>query len=632
MLPSQWAEKRRYVPPPSPRPGPYRFEPTPYFREIVDCFAAESPIREVTLMKGAQVGASVLAENVVGYFIEHVRDASMLWASADADLAKGRLTNSIIPMLQASGLMHLIKSVDEGNARKTGKTDEKVEWDGGGFLIPYGAKNAAKMRQWPIRVLVIDELDGWTLTVGRDGDPHKLFISRTAAFEASRKIFNISTPSLTGQSKIEPRYLDGDRRKYFVQCLSCEHEQELRWEVVNKETGVKTGIVWDYDDEGRPIRESVRYLCEKCGHAHYEHDKTRLLDPRNGAKWVPTAASASPTHRSYHLSALYSVFQTWFAQVEMYLEAFDPETGRVKSFEKFQVFYNNVLGKTWEQRGEKVRLDAVSSHRREAYRFGEVPNKYAEAHCLSPILLVTAAVDVHADQLPTAVFGWTRGRRSFLLNYNRFGDDPKNPGNTEQLDDPETWCKVRDLIENREYVADDGKRYRIQFTLIDSGYRADTVYDFANEYQAGVSPAKGREQPKGTRDREFVQFATPSGANGYLITVDRYKDRLSAALRREWSGLGVQPNQHFNCPRDTTEKQLEELTAETKVPKPKAGSGYEWRRPSGKPNELWDLFVYNSCALDLIAWDVCRNQLKLDEVDWSRFWDLCETQKHYFTD
>lgn len=584
-------------------------------------------------MKGVQVGASVLAENVLGYFIEHIRDASIMWTSADSDLAKSRLTNSIIPMLHASGLKHLIKSVDQGNARKSGQTDEKIEWEGGGFLIPYGAKNAAKMRQWPIRVLVCDELDGWPTKVGKDGDPHQLFVGRTAAFESSRKIFNISTPTLKGQSKIEARYLQGDQRKYFVRCLSCEHAQELKWEGFTTD-GVRFGITWDYDEKGHPIRESVRYLCKSCGHAHYENDKTRLFDPKNGADWVPTKTPSSPGHRSYHLSALYSVFQTWFSQVEMFLEAFDPVADRVKNFDKYQVFYNNVLGATYELRGEKVRLDAVSGHRRSEYRYGEIPNKFALEHCLSPILCVTCAVDVHSEQLPTAVFGWARGRRPFLIDYWRFGELTKDTpaGNTENLDDPATWVRLRELIENREYVADDGKRYRIQFTLIDSGYRADQVYEFANEYTSGVGPAKGREQPRGTADKPYAQFHTPTGVAGYLITVDWYKDRLSAALRREWNGLGVQPMGCFNAPSDASEKQLRELTVETKVPKPTAAGGFEWRRPSGAANELWDLLVYNSCAMDLLAWDVCRKQLELEEVDWSRFWDLCESDKLFFTD
>src|SRR5690606_15455120 len=128
-------------------PGYYRFEATPYLREIVDCLSVDSPIREVSLMKGVQIGATVgILENAIGYCIDFVRTAPVMLVTADAELAQLRLGSYIIPMLQSSELDHLIKSSDERNNRKTGRTDKKIEWVGGGFLVPFGAQNANKLR------------------------------------------------------------------------------------------------------------------------------------------------------------------------------------------------------------------------------------------------------------------------------------------------------------------------------------------------------------------------------------------------------------------------------------------------------------------------------------------------------
>src|SRR6185503_11622559 len=100
---------------------------------------------------------------------------------------------------------------------------------------------------------------------------------------------------------------------------------------------------------------------------------------------------------------------------------------------------------------------------------------------------------------------------------------------------------------------DDGKRYRVQLTLIDSGYRTDHVLEFASDYDAGVFPVKGREEaPRNATIREFSEFQTKSGT-AFGITVDLYKDRLSASLRRSWDGLGIQPPGHFNAPLDVTD-------------------------------------------------------------------------------
>lgn len=624
LKPSEWAEARRYVPAQnSPLPGPYRFDVTPYWREVVDCLSVDSPIREIAVMKGVQVGATVgILENAIGYAIEHVRTAPVMLVTADRELAKNRIDSFVIPMLDASHMMHLIKSADEGNRRKTGKTDQKLEWEGGGFLIPLGAQNANKLRSIPIEWLLGDEIDGWPLMVGKDGDPMKLVRDRTAAFETSRKIVNLSTPTIAGQSKIAEAYERGDQRQYFVCCLQCGFPQVLRWRTQVNETGEVGGIMWE-TERGRLIHDSVRYVCVNCGHEHQNADKIRLLSPDHGAEWRPTAESASAHVRSYHLSALYSPvgMQTWAECVEKWLQAWDVENNRMLDSGKLQVFYNNVLGRPYEPKGERVRLEIVSGHRRAAYKFGQIPNRFAEEHCGGPVVLLTCAVDVHKDSLPVAVFGWCRERRPILIDYWRF------EGNTEQLDDPGTWMRLAELLEQKIYKADDGRRYKIQLTLVDSGYRLDQAHDFCGGYSVGVYPVLGRQMPVGnSRVMEFSQFETAKGGTAFMVTVDIYKDRLSAALRREWSGQGLQPYGHFNAPADVTEKQLRELTVETKLPKPGSKGGYEWRRPSGAANELWDLLVYNSAGLDIIAQNVCESR-GLDAVDWPFFWEVLTNEQ-----
>jgi len=621
--PSEWAEDRRYLPPSvTAMPGIYSFEVAPFIREIVDCMAVDSPVREVTFMKGVQICATTgVLENAIGYFIEHVKTAPMMLITADSDLAQIRMGSYVTPMLQNSGLMDLIKSSDENNGRKRGKTDKKLEWVGGGFLIPLGARNPAKMRSTSVQVMLCDEIDGWPDTVGKDGDPVGLVRDRTAAYETSRKLLYISTPLVKGQSKIETLYKRGDQRKYFVKCLRCEHPQELRWRHIDNETGVVTGITWEMEG-GRLVPESVRYLCEACAHPHTDNDKPRLFAPGN-AEWLPTAVPATPDVRSYHLSALYSPagMQSWATCVQKWLDAWDEEKGRARDLERLQVFYNNVLGQTFELRGEKIRFEHVSNHRRTNYRFGQVPNHFASEFCGGPVLLVTCAVDVHKDRLKVGIVGWAVERRPFVIEYFDLEGEP------EQVDDPSTWGALSEAIEGREYTADDGKKYRIQLTLIDSGYLADQVYRFCEQYETAVFPIKGTSvSERAARVPTFSEFKTPSGAIIYGITVDLYKDRWSASLRRNWDGITQQPPGHFNAPLDITDKQLKELTAEVKREKIEKGTGkrigYEWYRPSGAANELWDLLIYNNAGLDLIAWNLSRLD-GFEATNWPAFWDTC---------
>lgn len=632
LTPSAWAEKKRYLAPSvTPMPGPYRFDVAPYLREIVDCLGVDSPVREVTVQKGVQLCFTTgVIENALGYFIEHVKTAPIMMLLPDGGIAKKRLDVHILPMLQNSGLGHLIRSSDEGNKRKTGKTSEKLEWDGGGYALLVGAQNPDSLRSFPVRVLLRDEIDAYRDLIGRDGDPIKLSLDRTAAFESSRKVADLSTPTIVGLSKIAKRFLLGDQRYYFVCCLSCGHSQTLRWKRTSGD-GEVTGIVWETDDNGHLVPDSTRYLCERCGHAHRNDDKARLLAPANGAEWRPTATPTNPYHRSYHLSALYSPvgMQTWDECVRKWLEAWDEERGAPRDVGALQVFYNNVLAEPFELRGEKIRFDIVSEHRRPDYAFGEIPNRWATKFCGGPVLLLVCTVDVHADNLAVAVWGWCRERRAVLVDYWRF------VGDTEQLDDPGTWARLRELIDSKVYVADDGKRYGLSLTLIDSGYRTDHVYQFAGEWDGGVFPVKGREvQPKSATNKEFAPFTTPTGITAYGITVDFYKDRWSASLRRTWDRLSVQPTGHFNAPCDTTDEQLKELTVEVKRQRIDARTkeriGWEWRRPSGAPNELWDLLVYANAALDMIAANWCLHEMELESTNWPAFYEMAATEQRYF--
>src|SRR5690606_36022649 len=92
MTPSKWAEQKRYLPPSvSSLPGYYRFDGAPWRREIVGCLSAVSPVREVAVMKGVQLGLRVgVPGNALGYYVDAVTTAPVMLVTADADLAKIR--------------------------------------------------------------------------------------------------------------------------------------------------------------------------------------------------------------------------------------------------------------------------------------------------------------------------------------------------------------------------------------------------------------------------------------------------------------------------------------------------------------------------------------------------------------
>lgn len=632
VKPSDFNEQTRYLPESvTSIPGYIRYDVNPFMREIVDCFDIDSPVREVNLKKGVQITYSTALESGALYFMAHVKTLPIMYLTADKELASARIENNFIPMLNHSGLAHIIRSSDEGNSRKTGKTKSHLQFEGGGYLVPFGAKNADKMRSYSIAVMLKDEIDAWPDTVGKDGDPDALSDDRCSGYWERRKIFRGSTPLIKHASKIEKQFRRGDQRVYMVLCKSCGYPQNLRWETINKETGVVGGFQWETEN-GVLVLESVRYCCQNCGEPHFEHDKERLFSEDHGAHWEPTARPIEPGVRSYHLPALYSPIgmQPWYKCVGAYLAGFDPIEKKVVDMGKYQVFYNNILAEPFEVRGAKVKFTQVSAHRRSVYRLGQIPNAYAAQHSESEILFLTCVVDVQKTWLDVAIFGWCRGARCYLVDAIQIeGTDC-----TEQSSP--VWGKLRETIEEKIYTADNGKQYRAVLTFIDASYANDTVSAFCSEYAVGVYPILGRDRTaKNQKISEFAEFKTQAGTIGYRVLVDHYKDRLGPVLRREWhEGEEVQRPYHFNAPVDLADKRLKELTVETRRQKEddRGNVSYYWHRPSGARNELWDLLVYAHATVEVLAWQICIQHFELETIDWPQFWDYIEKEKLYFSE
>ena len=623
LKPSEWAELKRYLPPQTtPLPGYYSFEVTPYLREILDCLSPHSPIREVNVMKGVQIGFTVgVLENFVGYAIDYIKNAPVMFLTADAELAHLRMETNIIPMINYSELDDLIKSSDEKNTRKTGKTSKKIEWQGGGFLIPFGAQNANKLRSTPIQYLLEDEIDGYPNTVGKDGKPCKLAEDRTAAYEASRKILRGTTPLISQTSNILPVYSGADQRKYYIPCKHCGEMQFMEF---NKclESGALYGIHWECDEKGVLIKDSVLYYCKFCQGTMTNDDKAWMY--REGGKhceWRATSKSSSPHNVSYHLPAFYSPvgMQTWGAQVRKWLECWDVVTGRPKDTDLLQQFYNNVLAAPYEMRGEALKLERVVMHRRTVYHVGEVPNLIAEKETGGKIQLLTCTVDVHDKHLDVQVIGWCPRGIFYSIEWLKL------EGDCDDLES-EPWQRLRELIETKVYKADDGRLYRIQLTLIDSQYKTEVVHRFCGEYTQSIYPIRGTELPtKGATFKEFSEFTSKFNTMGYNITTTLYKDRLAAALKRDWDGITLQPNWHPNFPQEYPEQFFKEMTIEVKkeVIDKLTGKrlGSKWH---GRDAHAWDSTVYNCAAHDIIALDICERELGLDYIDREAFWRICE--------
>lgn len=564
---SAWADEHYFLAAEAAsEPGKYRVDRTPYLREILDCLSPDSPVRRVVVQKGSQVGFSEAGLVWIGFSIAH-DPGPILAIQPTVDLAKRFSKQRLNPMIKACPAVR--GRVAEEKARDSGNTMLAKEFEGG-YLFLAGANSAASLASIPTKKLFLDEIDRYPRDVDGEGSPAGLARRRVATFPR-HKILEVSTPTVDGDSPIEQAFVETDQRYLELPCPFCAAYQRLRWERLR----------WDKDAIGKPIAESLRYLCEGCEKGIEEFHKTAMLA---AGRWKPSRAPVDGGRIvGFHLSALYSPLG-WYSWANAAAEWTDAQ-GKP---ELEKVFANTVLGLTYQQKGDDTPEWQRIYARREAYPVGTVPARAC---------LLTGAVDVQGDRLEVLAVAWNR-RESFIVDHRQF------VGATNQ---PEPWAELSQYLA-REWQHECGQRLHMRMCLIDSGFRTPHVYDYVRRQAPGrVLAVKGRDDlslPIGTP--KLLDFTLNGkrirrGVRLWLVGSSMLKSDLYGRLKLErptdkeiaangWPDGFV----HFPMLDDEFFRQL---TAEHfVVGKQKSGRiKAQWVKVYPK-NEALDLMVYNIAA------------------------------------
>ena len=87
---SEWSDRHRMLSSKaSAEPGRWRTSRTPYLKAIMDCLSPTSPVERVVFMKAAQLGATEMGSNWIGYVIHHAPGPMMaVWPTVPATSTK----------------------------------------------------------------------------------------------------------------------------------------------------------------------------------------------------------------------------------------------------------------------------------------------------------------------------------------------------------------------------------------------------------------------------------------------------------------------------------------------------------------------------------------------------------------
>lgn len=642
IKPSDWVEENRSMDSSVSRfKGPFRYDITPYTKEIVDCLSPDHPARIVAIQKGAQIGfSSGVIESGIGWIISQ-NPSNILLLVGHADLVQEAMMK-IDNMIDSCGIRNLIRSsVKRKKSMKTGDTDTKKEFPGGS-LISGSASNHKLLRQRAVQYGFIDDFDAVKKVDKASGSTAKMIEQRFAAYYDKMKLFYISTPELKQISNIEPQFLLGDQRRYHIPCPCCGEFIPLFWNVPIDGTDGKErgGITWRLNDNNKLISNSVGYICQKCAGFFDDSDKFEL---NLYGQWEPTAEPVMEGYFSYHISSLYAPpgMYDWEHYVRQYLEANSPNQGRDESLH--QTFVNVVLGETYEQQGKELNANKLQKNVR-AYAINSVPEKLSENDGNGKIILLTCACDLNGTEedarLDYEIVGWSESGSSYSITHGSIGTFIPGEGKKKHKIDREKWTyehgKIRsvwpefDKIIDQRYQVDTGRKMKVFITGVDTGHYTTQAYTYIDASNFHVVGLKGKDVEKYIRFGIDIPSFKPARERGklYLVEVNQLKDNLADMMELKWDyrSKDVQPGGFMNFPTPSKGLYLyanffAHYEAEKRQTELKDGQGIaaRWiKKSSSSQNHMWDTRIYNMALKDILVWLVCK-ELKIQKGIWSDY-------------
>lgn len=632
--PSEWAESHRVMTTDvTPFPGPFKFKHTPYCKEILDCLSPDHPARVIAVKKGAQIGFSVgVIENGIGYIIAQ-QPGNILFLSGHQELSEEAMNTKIDQMIDSCGLRPSIKpNVRKKRNQRTGDTARSKEFPGG-YLVAGSASNHKLLRQRSIRYGFIDDFDAAKKSSKESGNTRTLIQQRFAAYYDKMKLYYISTPEVLATSNIEPTFLLGDQRRYFVPCPCCGAYIALYWEIEfegpdGKQRG---GITWKLDGNGKLISESVGYICQLCGDFFNDSKKFEM---NLVGEWRPTAEPSEVGYYSYHISSLYAPpgMYDWEYYVRQYLEACPPE-GKIKE-DLFKTFWNLCLGEPYEEKGRAIEANSVQKKIRN-YKIDTIPETLSIKDGNGTVVMLTCACDLngteHDARLDYEITAWAESGSSYSIRHGSIGTFVPREKAKAIKEDRVHWtyefgrqnCVWPDLekILNTTFTTDTERPMRILLTGVDCGHYTNHAYSFIDRTPLTVIGVRGDKEGQYRKLNIDIPVFKPAKERPklYMLDVNHVKDMISANIDLRWipGTTEVQPPGFMNFPEPAEGLYLypnyfQHYESEHRSVDLKDGEGVasRWiKKTTNLPNHFWDVCVYNYCLKEIWA-DMCLRAAK----------------------
>lgn len=567
--------------------GPYN--PFAYQKEILNS-STNLKVREIVLMTSAQVGKTWSMLIIAAHRIT-TKPSGIVWAMDTDENVKFHSGTRFDPMVNES------KTLSKLVFKKTYKSQKNktlLKKFPGGWLRFVTAGSAGGLSSAATPLAFGDEIDKWKATKN-EGNPLNRLRARMK-MQVNPLLVVASTPTIKGESAIEARYEESDKRRYHVQCCHCGKEQILIFDNIEWESKeYNSSEIFESEKEkllnaGVKFRESktkknklhfpetAHYACKECGSVITDYEKNKMVI---SGRWI--AERPFMGRAGFHLNELYSPNRTFSDIVDDYLSMKDNP-------KDMQSFTNESLGKTYEVPHEAMESSELVKRRETYYKAGWDKDSESATPPLLPARggILTAGVDVQINRLEVTVRLWGLYEESWGIEYLILYGDPFEDAVWKQLDS----------IIDKQYKHPLGMKLKISKCAIDQGYATGRVYKYVHKRKWPAVAVKGKGGPG-----EPVHNGTPSYANKnkvpvYNIGINDIKSSLYSRSFKDEPGPGMM---HWN--KNYDERYFKHFTAEKRIKTTNKSGNIvrQWVCPSGKENHALDCEVYAYAALHLIG-------------------------------
>lgn len=473
-----------------------------------------------------------------------INPCPMMFASADQKLA-------VEVVARFYRMAERCKAVVRQLRPKRLRRQDRIDFDFCRCFVAW-ARSVSTLADKDVKLGLANEIDKWehkgaASDSAKEADPLKLFDDRFKNIPSHKRIKD-STPTVKSRSRIERGRLQSTNCLFYVPCPHCKHYQTLRMGAKD-EPG---GLTWDKNAAGKSdpdlARETARYVCESCGKDILDQHRATMM--RSGvwcpegctvddekalevvqrhrawalggagasvddyqwrgwrhAEWIVGEPARDGTDAGYQLSSLYALSLGWGDIAAEFVRCKDKP-------QDLRNFINQWLAETWEIVARQQTWEQLGSRLIDKdLPVGIVP-EWAS--------LVTCGIDRQQEHFVYVVDAWGPGRSSATIAYG----------------EAESIAEIRDHVLYRQWNYASGGCLRPAFSLADSGYRPEGIYDFCRDCRRlgiNVAPCKGSSAALNAEYRVNTLGKDTSAPGAKLVHIDTI--RTQAWIERQLHSL-----------------------------------------------------------------------------------------------